>query len=274
MLEDILKVNVAGHFHGLERVRTERSDSMDYLMVWIVRGAFQLRLGGDSYAGGAGDVFTMEPGPAQSYFSGPPAGWEWLWVHFQGQAAARFVDAIRAHGDPPGRQVHLGLDDRVRDRFLELVVASPSQGGEWRDSPGSILADSCLYSLLGLMLDRLERRARVGRDEPAVDVAALQRYVHEHLAEPLSVERLAAQAKLSPAHYSRLVKKLLGVSPMQYVIRKRVDRAAVLLEQTPMKLAAIATAVGYDDPYYFSRLFKKVTGTPPSAYRKRDSLRS
>lgn len=279
MLEDILKVNSAGHFHDLEQVRTHRPDPMDYLLVWVVRGGFQMRLGskgGRTYAGAPGDLFVMPPGVTQDYRAGPPAGWEWLWVHFEGSAAKRFAQAIGAHapgppgppGSPDRHQVHLGLDDRVRDRFLELVVAAPYPARDWREATGAVVADTCLYSLLGLILDRLGRRARAGQDEPAVDVSALQRYVHEHLAERLTVERLAAEANLSPAHYTRLVKAMLGVPPMQYVIRKRMDRAATLLEQTPMKLAAIAAAVGYQDPYYFSRLFKRVTGVAPSAYRR------
>lgn len=272
MFQNTLKVNISGHFSGLPPSRTDRPQAMDYLMVWVLRGRFDLTLADRHYVGGPGDLFTMAPGEPEHYWSEDSHTWEWLWVHYDGPAAAEATRRIRAHGGP---RVHLGLDEHIRERFLELVIASPPGRPGARATEEALVADSCLASLFGLILDRLDRRHRLGAtasgngsDAPSFDAAAFQRYVHTHLTEPLTVEELAAHAKLSPAHFSRLVKQALGVSPMQYVIRRRVDRAATLLTQTPMKLAAIAAAVGYDDPYYFSRIFKKVTGVSPDTYRR------
>lgn len=275
MIATPLQLNHAGHFKPIHVGTTTRLDPVDFLLIWVTRGGTHATVAGQPVVAGPGDLLTFEPQVPQHYEPDSRGDWEWLWVHFGGPAAADLVRALRGPSGSP--VVHLGLDDRLRDRFLELVIAAPPGVPGSRPAPPAhephrnLLADAALLHLLALMLDRLGRLQLrgTGPDHQALDLPAFQRYVHDHLAEPMTVQALARHAKLSPAHFTRLVRRSLGVAPMQYVIGKRMDRAATLLTQTPMKLTAIAEAVGYDDPYYFSRLFKKVTGVSPSAYRNR-----
>ena len=100
-----------------------------------------------------------------------------------------------------------------------------------------------------------------------LDVQKLQTYIHEHLREPITLAQLARVARLSPTHFARVFKQQFAVSPLYYVIQKRIALACSLLTETGMPMKQISEAVGYDDPYYFSRLFHKVTGVSPTQYR-------
>ena len=80
---------------------------------------------------------------------------------------------------------------------------------------------------------------------------------------------LAGCVNLSATHFSRPFRRYFGSSPMHYVIQQRMARAASLLAETAAPIKQVAHAVGYDDPYYFSRLFKRTVGLAPGAYRKR-----
>ena len=73
---------------------------------------------------------------------------------------------------------------------------------------------------------------------------------------------------LSETHYRTLFKSLFGISPCQYIIDRRVESAMVYLKETEKKLSEIASIVGYDDVYYFGRIFKKKTGISPGHYRR------
>jgi len=88
-----------------------------------------------------------------------------------------------------------------------------------------------------------------------------------HLDTPLRVSTLAAQVNLSPSHYFALFRRHVGSSPINYFIRLRLQRAGYLLENTNMSIKAVAYAVGYDDPFYFSRIFKAFSRVAPSQYR-------
>ena len=83
------------------------------------------------------------------------------------------------------------------------------------------------------------------------------------------LEELAVQAGVSSSHYSTLFRKQTGFSPLDFILRQRVQHAASLLATTPDSITAIASAVGYEDAYYFSRCFRKIMGCSPRAYRKR-----
>jgi AraC-like DNA-binding protein len=92
-------------------------------------------------------------------------------------------------------------------------------------------------------------------------------YMMKHLDRPLQVATLAAQAKISPSHFFALFKRRIGSAPMDYFTRLRMQRACRLLEGTSLSVKEIASELGYDDPFYFSRVFKSVNRVAPSDYR-------
>ena len=79
---------------------------------------------------------------------------------------------------------------------------------------------------------------------------------------------MAAEAHLSVYHFARAFRLSTGVSPLRYVMQRRVGRAQQLLAQTNMPLATIASAVGFFDQAHFSRQFRRLVGTTPSRYRR------
>jgi AraC-like DNA-binding protein len=92
-------------------------------------------------------------------------------------------------------------------------------------------------------------------------------YADARYAEPLTVADLAAVAGLSPAHFSRLFKATFGESPHQYVLTRRLERAAALLSTTDWTVAAIAMAVGTESVGSFTTSFHRMFGMTPVAYR-------
>jgi transcriptional regulator GlxA family with amidase domain len=92
-------------------------------------------------------------------------------------------------------------------------------------------------------------------------------YMNEHLDQPLQVATLAALAEVSPSHFFALFKQLTGCPPMDYFTRLRMRQACRMLDSTSASVKEVAAALGYDDPFYFSRVFKLVNRVPPSRYR-------
>jgi AraC-like DNA-binding protein len=83
------------------------------------------------------------------------------------------------------------------------------------------------------------------------------------------MHELAAISNLSVETFRKRFERETGMAPTQYIIRQRMKRAKVLMEDEAHSLADIALRVGIENPYYFSRLFHKQEGVSPSAYRKR-----
>ena len=93
--------------------------------------------------------------------------------------------------------------------------------------------------------------------------------MRERPGEGQSVADRAEEAGVSAAHFSRMFKKVVGVSPQYYAMEARVDQARQMLMESEMKVGQIAAALGYRDVFFFSRQFKQVTGKTPGAYRGR-----
>jgi transcriptional regulator GlxA family with amidase domain len=114
------------------------------------------------------------------------------------------------------------------------------------------------------------RRAESIASEIAERIARSIAYMVEHLDEPLQVATLAAQASVSPSHYFALFKRQTGTAPIDFFIRLRMNHARELLDSTCSSVKEVAATMGYDDPFYFSRVFKSVHRVAPAEYRKRN----
>ncbi|WP_405060722.1 helix-turn-helix domain-containing protein [Kribbella sp. NBC_01505] len=93
--------------------------------------------------------------------------------------------------------------------------------------------------------------------------------IDQDLKTPLDLPALARAANLSVSRFAHLFREQLGVSPQQFVERRRLDAAARLLTLTTRSIASVAAEVGFTDPLYFSTRFRLHTGTSPTTYRRR-----
>jgi AraC-like DNA-binding protein len=92
-------------------------------------------------------------------------------------------------------------------------------------------------------------------------------FMMEHLNESIQVAKLASLANVSPSHFFALFKRRTGCAPIDFFIRLRMWHACQLLDGTSLNVKEVAARLGYDDPFYFSRVFKAVNHVAPSEYR-------
>lgn len=125
-------------------------------------------------------------------------------------------------------------------------------------------------SFLQIVYDILEQLQSTGGQNATTDlVSQAVRYIHEHYELPLTIDSLATILECSPRHLARLFRNSdIGQSPSDYLIQFRMQKASELLIQTELTLQDIAINVGYQDGYYFSRMFKKYMGLSPIRYRQ------
>ena len=112
------------------------------------------------------------------------------------------------------------------------------------------------------------------REQPLRPLAShvlrrILRYVDSHLDTPLSIDDLAAQARLSESHFARCFMKSVGMTPHSYVLRRRLLRAQQLLAQSEMSLLEVALTAGFADQSHFCRRFREFVGMTPRAFRAR-----
>ncbi|MGC6331398.1 helix-turn-helix domain-containing protein [Rhizorhabdus sp. FW153] len=120
-------------------------------------------------------------------------------------------------------------------------------------------------------------RGPVASGKTEIPTAAFSSYRIHHIMNAIlerpeadhSLEAMAAQAGVTPTHFCRIFKKATGVSPHQYVMRARLDRARQMLEQSDTPLATIAEGLGFTSQSHFTRAFRQFAGETPSDFRRR-----
>ena len=100
----------------------------------------------------------------------------------------------------------------------------------------------------------------------------IQQVMRDNLNRPMSLSELADIAGWSAAHFSTVFRKQVSVAPMEYFTRLKVQRACTKLKMTRETIAAISASLGYNDSFYFSRLFRRHIGMSPTDYRKKYTL--
>jgi len=118
----------------------------------------------------------------------------------------------------------------------------------------------------GAMAD-LSEFVRNGERAPRQKVERSINFMVANLNRPLQVSTLAAQANVSPSHFFALFKQMTGRPPMDYFTKLRISQACRLLDSTTASVKEVAAALGYNDPFYFSRVFKSVSAVAPVHYR-------
>lgn len=142
-----------------------------------------------------------------------------------------------------------------------------------RGTPGWFLSSKCplrtpqgeIAGLLGLMTPietPEDQRTHFGSLQKVIE------HVESRFVDEIDAESLAKLAGLSVAHFNRLFRKVLRLSPMEYVLSLRVQEAQRLLATTRMSLGEIAVATGFYDQSHFTKRFRKVVGMTPSSYRR------
>ena len=123
----------------------------------------------------------------------------------------------------------------------------------------------------GEMMGQMAQMPERLQSTAATRVAASLNFMTAHLNQPIRISTLCALVGLSPSRFFELFKSATGETPLNWFIQVRMRRAGELLEKTTLQIKKVAGEVGYDDQFYFSRLFKAVHGISPSGYRKQKS---
>lgn len=159
-------------------------------------------------------------------------------------------------------------ENRLLLEISETLYAEISDG----NPHGRLFADIYARTIAAHLVSQFCRQeSRTGRESAlgAAKLRRLEEYISANLCSPISLADLAAQFGLSEYYFCRQFKEATGISPYQYVLKKRIEFACRELRRDDMSIQDIAFASGFGDPVQFSKQFRRLHGIPPSAYRAR-----
>ncbi len=224
----------------------------------------------------AGDVFVLHGGQAHGYED--TENLDLVNILFDAEELGLPTADVAAL---PGYHALFTLEPlwRERDRFESRLRLAPDdlrQVATLIDRlehelsakpPGWRFAGTATLMLIIADLSRCYARVETAAALPLQRLGRVISHLEQHYAEPLTLDDLAATAHLSRRHLSRVFHQAMGCTPVEYLVRLRLNRAVELLETTDLPIATVGAEVGYVDSNYFARQFRAILGRSPRAYR-------
>lgn len=234
---------------------------VDYQLLYVAAGKTHFIIDGVDHTVTAGHMVLYSPGEPQFYEYFGKEKPEVYWVHFTG---GDVEGILREYAIPRNKNIFFsGVSLVYANLFMEMISELQNCQTGYRD-------------MLTMYLRQLFQQVQRSREErrPVVsagiqeEIGYALRYFSEHYNEPIEIKEYAHRRGMSVSWFLRCFKQVTGKTPVQYITALRISNAVSLMESSDCNVTEAAAIVGYDNPFYFSRLFREQFGFPPSEYRK------
>ena len=247
----------------VENLRTGRI-LKEFQVVYIVHGSGHFHSNGFGEATiQKGDVFLLFPGVEHHYFPNPDTGWHEYWVGFSGSHPKRLLKNGVINSLRP--VYHIGLNQDILADFEGIIQLCRQQ------TPGfQILLGAIILQLLAHL--RVAETVYEGHDYDRELIDRARKAMRDNIYEDIQVKDIACECGVGYTTLLEIFKKYTGMTPYQYFLQLRMHLAKELLSERSVAVKEIAARLNFENQYYFSRIFKKKTGMPPTMWRQSAQL--
>lgn len=231
-----------------------------YALHFVINGKVRHRFGDQHIELTKGDVFCAYPGIVYHHFivpSGQPL--EMIWVSIDGGQTPLLLEKAGFHPSVPYISGVIGKE-------LETSLIHLFSQQEDNSSRRQVDLIAAIYRIFGLMIP--QKNTEEPDAGPAGWIPRSIEYMNMHYTENINVQDVAAYISVHRAYFSKIFAEQIGMTPIQYLQKLRMERALQLLQQTRHSVSEIAMTLGYPDLYSFSRAFGKYYAASPSKVRE------
>ena len=246
-----------GHF------RNRPLGCSQYILIYCVEGEGWVEVEGKRQKILANQLFIIEPKKISSYGANPKNPWTNYWIHFTGENAALY--------SPPVNQVIDILpseNSRIEERLL-LFEEMLQNVEDYYIFEKVVYANICLKQFL-TSVKYLDVYRAVNKEPENDLLTKVISFMKNNLHKNIRIDEFAKKCNCSTSNIYKLFKNSLDNAPLDFFIHLKMEKACKYLTQTNLKVKEIGRKLGYEDQYYFSRIFSKHIGLSPANYRKEE----
>lgn len=232
------------------------------ILIYCIEGKGWLQLPSGSFTINPNEFLIIPADMAHKYGADESNPWTIYWAHFKGIQSAYFSSLLSKQYKTFVNYT-VFLDERIK--IFDSMYRNLESGYSLDNLVYSSV--SFAYFLTSLSFTEKFATAHHAIEKDVVDISI--EYMQNNLLVPLTLEDMASSVNLSVSHYSNVFRKKTGYSPMVYFNHLKIQHACQYLQFTTLRINEIASKIGIDDPYYFSRMFTKIMGISPLEYRNK-----
>ncbi|MGB7395877.1 MAG: AraC family transcriptional regulator [Pricia sp.] len=241
-------------------LRTRKKGANEFIFIYCTEGEGWLRINDETFKVLPNHFFIIPKNTGHAYGSSEKSPWSIYWVHFDGYMAynlyTRYYSICKSCNIIPFSSERIELFDQIYEIFKSNYVAPQMEYG-------NILGLNLISSFI---FNEIDQTVNLHNRDSLVD--NMVDFLIENLDKPLKSKNIAEEFNYSPSYLFSLFKKSTGYSLIQFFNLKKVQKACEYLNYTELSVKEISHRVGFQDPLYFSRLFKKYMGASPRSYKQ------
>lgn len=248
-------------YHFRKRTKNE---ALQYILLYCIDGEGWIEVDENRQKLSTGEVVILPKSKAHSYGSNSKESWSIYWIHMDGTMAPYFCEGM----EKP-LYINTEKNSRIEDRLelFEDIFSILKNGYSKINLDYSI---TVLFHFLGsLKFINAFRSSLSDRQSKRDMIEEAIHFMRENLQRQIKLEEIATYTNYSVSHFSILFKQKTGYSPLNYFNQLRIQAACHHLDFSDMQINQIAMMTGFEDQFYFSRIFSKIMGMSPKEYRKR-----
>lgn len=229
-----------------------------YLIHLVVSGKGIFEVGGRTWELVPGDLFFARPNQLIRYTADEQQPWEYRWVGFNGACAHKLTSQLPFTDEEP---VHHAQDPERMGQALNSIYQS--RGMKPQDEASMV---GYLYLFIAALMKETSAAKPHSSSSSSQYVLNAIKYIQFNYSHDISIDDVAKSVGVSRSHLYRVFMLNVGKSPIDYLTEYRINEACKLLRSGNLSIAEVAISVGFFDQFYFSRVFKRAKGVPPSKY--------
>ncbi len=248
---------------ALGHLRSRPLGCSQYILIYCVEGEGWVEVEGRRQKVLANQLFVIEPKKISSYGANPKNPWTNYWIHFTGENAALYSPPVNRIIDISPTE-----NSRLEERLL-LFEEMLQNVEDYFVFEKVVYANICLKQFLTSV--KYIDIYRAINKEPENDLLKkVISFMKNNLHKNIRIDEFAQKCDCSTSNIYKLFKINLDSAPLDFFIHLKMERACKYLTQTNLKVKEIGRKLGYEDQYYFSRIFSKHIGQSPANYRKEE----
>ena len=233
----------------------------DFQLIYVASGKAHFHFGEEERIVTAGHVVLYRPKEPQKYEYYGKDQTQVFWVHFTGN---NVTNILRSYGITDNKKVfYCGSSLDNQNLFRKMINELQMSKENYAEMLEMYLRQIFITMQRAFIGTIKKEKARV---VDKIEKATV--YFNENYSQEINIDEYAEQMHVSVSWFIRNFRESTGLTPMQYILSKRIYNAEILLQDPSYNVSEISRVVGYDNPLYFSRIFKKAKGLSPSEYRK------